>query len=83
MDKMDAYVRCRNCGKYVSQEQAYNNFFCSAECSQKYARCKNCGKFFLVSESPYSEFCSKECATSWDHALRDVPHYHDDEGAII
>ncbi|MCF7948946.1 MAG: hypothetical protein K9M94_10215 [Spirochaetia bacterium] len=83
MEEIGTYIRCRNCGRYVLQEEAYNHYFCSSNCSQRFVRCKNCGTYFLASDSQYPEFCSKECAYSWEHPSKDVPHYHDDEGVII
>jgi len=83
MDDIGEYIRCRNCGKHVLKEDAYNNYFCSSICSQKFAHCKNCGAFFPVSDSQYAQFCSKECAVSWEHPLKEVPHYQDDDEGVI
>ena len=67
------YIRCRNCGKYVEENQSINRIFCSPECTEAYLRCPNCGRFFLKSEdSGFGEYCSIECKTLYN-----------DEGIII
>ncbi|MBN2435359.1 MAG: hypothetical protein JXK07_08855 [Spirochaetes bacterium] len=61
-EKETEYIKCYNCGKYITKEDAYKGKYCSLACSTLFSKCRNCTSFFKQKDG-FSEFyCSKECA---------------------
>ena len=61
-DETASYIRCRNCGKHIEENQSINKIYCSEECAGSFTRCPNCGKFFPeINKERHSGFCSTEC----------------------
>jgi len=60
-----AYLRCRTCGKYITQSEAKAGGFCSDECASIFKRCITCGKYFPSNEGFRKLYCSAECAVQY------------------
>jgi endogenous inhibitor of DNA gyrase (YacG/DUF329 family) len=58
------YIKCRNCGIYIEENQSLNKLYCSEKCAHTFTRCPNCGNFFPDTEiDRHNGFCSIECET--------------------
>ena len=40
------FLSCANCGKYVREDKAYYEAYCSEECATGFTRCELCGKYY-------------------------------------
>ncbi len=62
-----SYIRCRNCGKYMEENQSIAKLYCSEACAETYSRCPNCGGVFpSINRELYNGFCSLECEALYD-----------------
>jgi len=55
------YLRCRNCGRLVPEEEVFARWYCSRECALQFTSCPNCGKYFEAGKGA-GDFCSPDCA---------------------
>ena len=71
MEKIENFVICRTCGKYIRTSQPVSAGYCSEFCAQKYDCCIICGKYMSKEEMYKDDFCSHECSLQYE--LKEPP----------
>ena len=60
-----AYICCRICGRYITQQEAKAGGFCTDGCAVKFTRCNTCGKYFPLNKGYHKIYCSADCAVQY------------------
>jgi hypothetical protein len=60
-----AYLRCRNCGRYLLSVDMINQGYCSDECVEVFRACTNCGDYFRADMVYGEQYCRPDCAIQY------------------
>ena len=59
------YIRCRNCGRYLSTEQLIQGGYCSEDCSNRFLACTTCGRYFQIGKGHLEQYCCPDCSIQY------------------
>jgi predicted nucleic acid-binding Zn ribbon protein len=72
MEKIQNFIICRTCGKYVKTSKPVTAGYCGEFCAQKYGCCITCGKYIIKKDMYKEDFCSHECSLQYE--LKEPSH---------
>ena len=58
------FMRCRNCGRLVPENEAVARWYCSRDCVMQFSSCPNCGRYFETGKGS-GNYCSPDCAQTY------------------
>lgn len=60
-----AYLRCRNCGRYLLSVDMIDQGYCCDECAEVFRACTNCGGYFRADMGYGEQYCRPDCAIQY------------------